>query len=63
MAYRVATSKNKTEGKSSFFPVGHGCTRFGSHQESEFKRLFLNQFFILRTMVEFLLFCVGALLR
>ena len=45
--------KNKTEGRSSFLPVGHGCTRFGSHEESEFKRLFLHQFFTLRTVCAF----------
>ena len=46
--------KNKTEGRCSFFPVGHCCTGFGSPQESEFKRLFLDQFFTLKTTMEFL---------
>ena len=44
--------KSKTEGRSAFFPVGHCCNGFGSHQESEFKRLFLDQFFTLRATVE-----------
>ena len=35
------------------FPVGHGCIGFGSYQESEFKRMFVDEFFTLRTLVEF----------
>ena len=51
--------KQKTEGNTSFFPVGHGCTGFGSHQEREFKWLFLDQFFYAESdgRVRFFLWC------
>ena len=52
--------KNKTEGRSSFFPVGHGSTGFGSHQESEFKWMFLDQFCTLRVTAELVFFCGDA---
>ena len=35
------------------FPVDHGCTGFGSHQEGEFKWQLLKQFFTLIMTVEF----------
>ena len=41
------------------FPVDHGCTGFGSHQESEFEWLFLDQLFTLIIMMEFVFFCSG----
>ena len=58
-AFATQLSATHTTRKSHVF----AGTGFRSHQESEFERLFLDQFFTLRTMVEFLFFCVGPLLR
>ena len=53
------TQKKLNRRKIFIFPAGHCCTGFGSEKESEFKRLFLDQFFTLRAAVEFVFFCGG----
>lgn len=43
--FRKKSEKIKKKEKNSFFPVGHGGAVL-NYQESEFKRLFLDQFYV-----------------